>query len=143
MNQEENKRLLKLYEQGLTSSEEEAALIKTLGDSKNDKHIWFKFLKNHKNTTPANLESLIWSNIHSKEKKYPKIILRALAVAASVALIITILWFPDPLKSREMSYEEKAAVLKEALIMIYTAEKTKPDQEIIYEDETIIIYTEK
>jgi hypothetical protein len=89
------------------------------------------------------LESLIWSNIHSKEKKYPKIILRALAAAASVALIITILWFPNPLKSREMSYEDKAAVLKEALSMISTAEKAKPDQEIIYEDETIIIYTEK
>ncbi len=143
MNQEENKRLLKLYEQGLTSSEEEAILIKTFGNSKDEEHVWFKFLKNHKRKTPTNLESHIWTNIQRKDSKKPKMVLRALAVAASITLILSILWIPNPLKSREMSYEEKAAALKEALIMISSAEKAETEQEIIYEDETIIIYTEK
>lgn len=143
MNQEELNRLLKLYEQGLTSAEEESVLLKTLGDSKDKKHLWFKFLKNYKKSIPTNLENQIWSNIQRKEKKKPKMMLRVLALAASITLVLTILWIPNPLKSREMSDAEKAAVLKEALTMISSAEERITEQEIIYEDDLLIIYTEK
>ena len=143
MNQEEINNLLDLYEQGLTSSEQEAMLTDHLAKAKDEEHLWFKFLKYRKKQKPRDIENQIWSSIQKEEKKKSRIILRAISVAASVALIISILWVSNPFKPKEMSYEEKAAVLKEALAMISSAEKTETNQDIIYEDETIIIYTER
>ena len=143
MNQEETNKLFELYEQGLTSSKQEADLLETFGDSKNDNHLWFKFLKNHKKNSPENLESHIWSTIQSIEKKKSKFILRVASIAASITLIFSIIFIANPKKPIEMSYEEKAAVLKEALAMFPSIEEPETSQEILYEDDLIIIYSEK
>ncbi len=141
MNQEEIKKLLELYEQGLTSSEQEAMLTEHL--AKDEEHLWFKFLKHRKKQKPKNIENQIWTAIQNEEKQKSRFILRALSVAASAAIIISVLWITDPLKPREMSYEEKVAVLEEVQLMISASQKAELNNIIIYEDETIIIYTEK
>lgn len=143
MNQEEIKKLLELYEQGLTSSEQEAILRKHLGRKEDQNHLWFKYLHHHKIYKPDHFENQIWSAIQAKEQKKTRFILRTLTIAASAALIITILWLPLPfLKHNAMSDEEKSAILKEVLIMFSSAEKQTIVKEILYEDESIIIYTQ-
>lgn len=142
MNQEEINKLLELYEQGLTSSEQEAKLTDHLAKAKEEEHLWFKFLKHRKKYKPKNLENQIWSAIQKEEKQKSRFILRAVSVAASVALIISILWFTNPLKPKEMSYEEKVAVIKEVQLMISASQKSELQNIIIYEDEAFIIYIE-
>lgn len=143
MNQEETNKLLKLYEQGRTSSEQESDLLKILGESKAEKNLWFNFLRKQKKNTPKNLEEQIWSAIQLREKKKSRYIIRAISIAASIALLISVLWITNPLKPKEMSYEEKAAVLKEALAMISLTDEAENNKEIIYEDDLLIIYSEK
>ena len=143
MNKEKLNEQLELYEQGQTSLKEEAELLDNLGDSGSKKFVWFRFLKQRKETIPSDLEKQVWDKIQSGEKNKSNKLLRILAVAASIALIVSVLSIPNPFKGREMSHDEKAAVLKEAFNMISSAKQPQGNQEIIYEDDILIIYTEK
>ena len=143
MNQEEINKLLELYEQGLSSSEEESILREKLGHDRNESFPWFTYLNNKKIKTPKDIEAQVWKSIQVHEKRKSRFGVKVLSIAASIALLISVLWITDSFNSREMSYEEKAAVLEEALTMITSAEKGLVVEEIIYEDETIVIYTEK
>ncbi len=144
MNKEEIKKLLELYEQGLSSSEEEATLIKNLGESKNKTHPWFNYLNKKRVKTPENMEDQIWKNIQDKEKNKSRIALRILSVAASVTLLFSILWIStDVFEPKMMSFEEKVMLLKEARAMISADEESTTSREILYEDELLIIYAEK
>lgn len=138
MNMEQVDKLLEKYEQGMTSSEEEAYLIKQLGDSE----LWFQYIKKQKKIAPKYIENEIWSVIQSDKRRKSRTLFKVISVAASVLLLISILWITNPLHQNKMSYQEKIATLNEALTMISNSEINSPEKEILYEDDIIIIYKE-
>jgi hypothetical protein len=65
-----------------------------------------------------------------------------ISAAASLALLISLVFISPSLRNqKEMTYEEKAAKLEEALSLI-SENNEQADRKIIYEDEIIVIYTE-
>ena len=141
MNKEQVDKLLELYEQGLTTSEEEAVLLKELGDSKTGANVVFNYIKHHKKQGPNDLEDKIWSSIQSGGKKKRRSIYSITSVAASVVLIVSLL-LVNPFNRQEMSSENKSAIYDEALAMISESEEIPAVREVLYEDESIILYTE-
>ncbi len=142
MNKEQVNKLLKKYEQGLTNSEEEASLVEQLGNSRSESHAWFQYIKKHKKQAPANLENDIWDVIQSERKGKIRKLFRIASIAATVVLFISILWITKAQQENEMSYDDKVATLNEALSMISHTDWNLVSQNILYEDEMIIIYTE-
>ena len=140
MNRED--KLLELYRKGLSSSKEDDALLNKLGESKSGPGLWFNFIKNHKKTSPADLENQIWSTIQSGESRKKRLTIRRMLAAASIALLISISLIFTPWQQKGMSYEEKAAVLEEALLMMAGTTEMPDNREILYEDEIICIYIE-
>jgi hypothetical protein len=143
MNQEEINNLLEIYEQGLSSSEEENILREKLGEDRKGSHPWFSYLNNKRINTPKHIEAQVWKSIQAHEKGKSRLGIKFISIAASIALLFSVLWITDPFKPREMSYEEKVAVLEEVQLMISASQKAELNNIIIYEDETIVIYTEK
>lgn len=98
---------------------------------------WLNFAKKTRVKAPENLNDSVWKSIQNKRKASRRIIYGLVATAASVALVISL----SVNSSKKQSYEEKEALLKEALAMF---EENEPQQElwnIIYEDEMIVLYT--
>jgi len=58
-------------------------------------------------------------------------------IAASIIFLVAVTF---NYKSTEMNYEEKAALLNEALAMFPEDNHKIDNQDIIFEDDTIIIY---
>jgi hypothetical protein len=131
---------LEIYEQGLSSVDEERELVSLLGDSEKGSNSWFKYIDQHKKIAPQNLESNIWSTIQSKEQRKRRKLFRISSVAASVILAVSLFFTLDIRYQDEMSYSEKMAALEEALALISEAPKKPVLEEILYEDEIIIIY---
>ena len=136
MNQEQKKKLLEAYELGETSSHDESSLMESAGETVYEP--WFAFKKQHTSQIPEDLEDQVWDNIQLNERKKRVKIYGSLLAAASVCILISLFIFNKP--QPEMSLAEKTAVLKEALAMSPSA---VTQQEVIYEDDIIIIYTEK
>lgn len=132
---------LEIYEQGLSSADEERELISLLGDSDKGSNYWFKYIKQHKRIAPVNLESDIWSAIQSKEQRKRRTLFKIGSVAASVILAVSLFFTFDILRPEEMSYEEKEVALKEAMALFSETQEKPVLEEILYEDEIIIIYT--
>jgi len=142
MNREQVDELLKKYDEGLASQEEMDLLMEQFEDSRNGPGAWFNYLRLQKKKAPENLHNQVWSAIQSQEKKKNRKIIWIFSAAACLALLISIIFISPSLRSqKEMSYEEKAAKLEEALSLISENKKQAP-RKIIYEDEIIVIYTE-
>ncbi|HEC44414.1 MAG TPA: hypothetical protein ENI20_16455 [Bacteroides sp.] len=141
MNKEKLIALLEKYEQGLCSEEEEDFLINHADFSDESDGAWFNYLKHQERRAPGDLDQRIWDSINSLERGKYRLIKRISLAAASVALLISILFKTIPWQQRAMSYEEKAAVLEEALSMLEEG-RQEPERKVIYEDNLIIIYTE-
>jgi len=142
MNREQVDKLLELYKQGLTSSEQEDALISELGDSREGQEIWFSYIKKHQRTAPESLENQILSLIQSEDKRKKRLTIFWTLAAASVSLVIVLSLIFTPWQQKEMSYEEKAAILEEAILLASGADDAPSEREILYEDEIICIYKE-
>tara|TARA_B100000683_G_C12240012_1_gene452827 strand:+ start:194 stop:541 length:348 start_codon:yes stop_codon:yes gene_type:complete len=99
---------------------------------------WFAFKKQQTPNIPVDLEDQVWENIQINERRKRIKIYGSFLAAASVCLLISLFIFNKP--QAEMSLAEKTAVLKEALAM---SPSVATQQEVIYEDNIIIIYTEK
>ena len=65
---------------------------------------------------------------------------RARSSVAAIAVIVTSFALLRPHKSKGMDYESKLALYHEALGMIESAKPESTGKEIVYEDETLIIY---
>lgn len=139
MKKTEVEKLLKSYELGQTSSKEEAYLQAQLSNSESEYGRWFSFIRSNKISIPESLEKDIWNTLQSKKKK--RVLYRAIAAAASVALLISLFLIPNSIPPQEMSYEEKVAILEEALAMT-SPKVVEIQQKVLYEDDIIIIYTE-
>ena len=142
MNKEQVDKLLKLFEQGLTSTEEEDVLLEHFSDSRTGDKVLFNYIMHQKKMVPDNLENQIWSSIQSGEKKKKRFMLRMTLAAASVILVISYLLIFVPGHQEEMTYREKVAILEEAQSMISGATENTTKREIIYEDDVLIIYTD-
>ncbi len=138
MNREQTDKLLEKYEQGLTSVEEEKQLFAHPEDSGIDHQVWFQYVNHQKKEVPNDLEDTVWSSIQTRKKKW---LIRTISMAASVALLVSLFLTTNPWQKKEMSYEEKAALLEEALAMCAEKKQTI-EREILYEDELLIIYTQ-
>ena len=142
MNREQVDELLNKYEQGLASQEEMNLLLEQFEDSRSGPEVWFNYLRLQKRKAPENISSKVWSAIQSHEKKKNRKITWFISAAASLAILISLIFISPSLRNqKEMSYEEKAAKLEEALSLI-SENNEQADRNIIYEDEIIVIYTE-
>ncbi|MBN2237492.1 MAG: hypothetical protein JW729_08020, partial [Bacteroidales bacterium] len=90
---------------------------------------------------PANLESRVWDSIQAKQNGRRRILLSAISVAASILIAVLLFVYSSRPIAGEMSYQEKEAGLKEALALTDNTENLQYGIEIIYEDESIVIYT--
>jgi len=142
MNREQVDELLDKYEEGRASQEEMDLLREQFKGSRNGPGAWFNYLSIQKRKAPENLNTEVWSAIQSHEKKKNRKITWFISAAASIAILITFIFISPSLRNqKEMSYEEKAAKLEEAL-SLFSEHKKQANREIIYEDEIIVIYTE-
>jgi len=131
---------LDIYEEGLSSLEEEEKLASLLGESNDGVNAWFKYIQQQKKVAPQNLESDIWALIQKRESRKRRILLRVASVAASIILGVSVFLTIQTRPQEKMSYAEKAAVFEEALAMISDTQEQPILGEILYEDEILIIY---
>ena len=142
MNREQVDKLLRKYEQGLVSQDEMDLLMEQFEDSRSGPGVWFNFLRLQKKNSPENLNHQVWSAIQSHVKKKNRRVTLIISAAASLAILISLIFITPTLRNqKEMTYEEKAAKLEEALSLI-SEHNNQANREIIYEDEIILIYTE-
>jgi len=142
MNREQVDELLKKYEQGLASQEEMDLLMEQFEDSRTGPGVWFNYLRLQKRKAPEDFNKQVWSAIQSQEKKEKQKTLLFISAAASLAILISIIFISPSLRNqKEMTYEEKAAKLEEAQSLL-SEHNGQTDRKIIYEDEIILIYTE-
>ena len=142
MNREQVDELLEKYEQGLASQEEMDLLMEQFEDSRTGPGVWFNYLRLQKRKAPENLQNQVWSAIQTQEKKKTRKITLFISAAASLVILISLIILSPSLRNqKEMSYDEKAAKLEEALSLI-SENNEQADRKIIYEDEIIVIYTE-
>ena len=105
---------------------------------KSDK-VYQHFLDSVRIKVPKGLEDSMFSLIEQKEAARRRIITGISSAAAVVIILLsTVLLIPG--KSEEMDYEEKLAALVEAYSLISPSETVESEKEILYEDESIIIY---
>lgn len=105
---------------------------------KSDK-VYQHFLDSVRIKAPKGLEDSMLSLIERRETARRRIITGISSAAAIVIILLsTVLLLPG--KSREMEYGEKLTALVEAYRLIPSSETVDIEKEIIYEDETIIIY---
>ncbi len=131
-------KLLKRYKEGATSLEEESYLRNSCPDQDGN-YKWFGFLRAQRRDTPVDLEDKVLEAIDSDMLHKRRIIYRISSTAAILIILLTSV-FIKPWQSKEMDYIDKLAVLVEARNMFPVIENEQADKEVIYEDETIIIY---
>lgn len=141
MKKEHIDKQLNLYEEGLSSLEEEVKLARILGASNEDENGWFKYIQQQKKVAPKNLESTIWTSIQKRESRKRRILIRISSVAASIILAVSIFFTIETRPQEKMSTKEKEAALKEAMAMLSEPQEEIVFGEILYEDEILIIYT--
>lgn len=127
---------LKKYWNGETSLSEEEALFS------NDKQAaeletWATYVQQKKVKAPSHLQDAIWSAIENRNKSKKRIIYSLSGIAASI--LLTIAFFVQG-ENTDMEYAEKEALLQEALAMFPDENQKQNVQDIIYEDDTILIY---
>jgi hypothetical protein len=135
------KSLIDKYENGFSSIDDEKILNDQLIDSDDALHSWSEFIKEHKATAPKDFKEDLWKKFEPKTNSSRKLALGFISIAASVLVFLT-LFFNNNNSSQEMTYQDKAALLNQAKEMLFDQDVVV-QKNIIYEDNTIIIYTSK
>ncbi|MEE4116073.1 MAG: hypothetical protein V2I37_07890 [Marinilabiliaceae bacterium] len=100
-----------------------------------------EFLDKHRIIPPDDLEKDVLSAIRKKQKYRIGLVASILTIAAVLLLMVTTTLI-KPSQTKEMEYIEKVALLLEARAMLSTdKEDANSESEILYEDESIIIYS--
>jgi len=99
---------------------------------------WSRFVQNKKVKAPSDLKASIWSKIQAKKRRKQRFMMGMSGIAASITILLVL--FFNGVEDNGMPYEEKEAMLKEALSMFGDEPNEKNKQTIIYEDEMIVIY---
>ena len=138
MNKGQIEELIKKYEVGASTLSEEQFLINNADNLNPTIKPWFKFIKLNKRKAPQGLKDSLWESIQTKRIKKRRLTIGIMSAAASVIILLSITFFGY----EKQSYNEKEALLSEALSMFEnTDHQVHEEQNIIYEDEMIIIYT--
>ncbi len=139
MKEDEIERLIEKYKEGNSTLNEEQLLFDKTQNLKPSLEAWSTFVKKNKNETPKNFNDTLWESFQNKKTKRHRRFVGIMSTAASVLLLIS-LYIASP-KQKELNYSEKEALLNQALNMVSNSEPSEIQQNIIYENEMIIIYT--
>ncbi|PPK95433.1 hypothetical protein LY01_01020 [Nonlabens xylanidelens] len=139
MKEDEIKRLIEKYKEGNTTLNEEQFLFNHTKDSVLSLEAWSNFIKNNKKETPTNFNATLWESFQNKKIGKRKRFVRIISAAASVILLISF-YIASP-KQKGLSYSKKEDLLNQALNMVSNSEPSETQQNIIYENEMVIIYT--
>ena len=139
MKEESIKKLKEKYYTGSTSLKEEKQLIQ---ESSKEDSITGKialFLENQKNEAPKGFNENLWESFEEKiiEKKRP--VLWIWSAAASVVIVLFFYFFN--LHQSNVEEIRKQALLEEAKSMFTEQEEPIKTDKILFEDETLIVYT--
>jgi len=137
MRNKESDGLIKKYLAAESTLDEEKELFKAKNQYP-EIEAWGTFVKQKRVKVPRGLNDSIWASIQTRKRKKQRFLIGLSGIAASVALFMVI--FINSTINFNNSYEEKEAVLKEALSMFPNEKHTPSNKNIIYEDELIIIY---
>ncbi len=138
MSKEMNEELIKKYLEAESSLEEDKKLFNDANNAPN-LDAWATYVKQNRKNVTSNLSESIWNTIETRKKRKQRYLFGIPAVAASIALWVTI--FTNRPGEQPISDEEKWALLTEALTMFEENTQKDVQQNIIYEDEMIVIYT--
>jgi len=134
------KDLIAKYQEAQSSTAEERLLRERIDKSDPAMHSWSKFVNAHKAKAPEQFTDKQWEKFDKHTASTRKLVMSIVSVAASILVLVTLyLSFSDP--QDELSYEEKASLLKQAKNMLPEQNQEIATQDIIYEDHSIIIYT--
>jgi len=139
---EQEDKLQELYEQGLTSIEEERVLIRNHSASGNSLNMWFDYIRFKRKLVPSDIEMQVWEKVKSAQQRQRRLFASVISAAASV-LIISALITTNLLGDEKAKNRATLAAFEEALSMIPDRSSTNTTPSILYEDESIIIYIEK
>ena len=130
--------LIEKYEQGESTLTEEQIIFDNAESLANESQAWFKFIQLNKKKAPKGLQDSIWESIHKKRIINHRLRVVMLSAAASILLLLSLTIY-KPFGNIQ-SYNEKEALLNQALSMFADPEQKITKENIIYEDEIIIIY---
>lgn len=131
------KKLEEKYKAGETTLEEEEALFQNGANADSELSAWYRYAKHSKKQAPPALEEGIWNTI---QRRIRSLKITVFAAAASILLLIVFSTHISP-KEGQLTYQEKEAKLQEALALVADIETEPSVENIIYEDELVIIYT--
>jgi len=138
MNREDETKLLELYRNGNSSLADEESLTESFGDSLSGDKVWFSFIKHYRKRAPEYLENEVKSYIF-RNTKGRRLLIRLASVAAILIFLISLVVLV-PGRQKEMDPTDKMALIEEAYKLINSNQGLVSEDEIIYEDETIVIY---
>ncbi len=133
--------LVEKYLAAATTLEEE----ETLFDGENQQPglaEWATYRKQKRKRAPSNLPDTIWSAIQRRRRNRRRILIGVPAAASIAFIVVSLILSSGPLPQDEgpITYDEKEALLKEALSMFPDEKPTTAEENIIYEDDLVIIY---
>jgi hypothetical protein len=141
MKEDKTERLIKKYKEGQSTLNEEHFLFDNAKNSEHSLEVWSTFVKNNKKETPENFNELLWQSFQNRKIRKRKIFVGIISAAASVILLISL--FKTNPEQKELNYSEKEALLSLAKEMVSNSDPAEIEQNIIYENEIVIIYTTK
>jgi len=139
------KELTEKYKAGNSTLEEDQSLFNSTENTGSIFEPWSAFVKGNKREAPGNFNESLWNSFQNRTRSKYRLRIAMMSAAASVILIITFLTVKP--EQEKLSYSEKEALLEQAINMFEDSgqeivEQDITEQEIIYEDELIIIYTD-
>ena len=137
MNEVHMKDLIEKYKKGLTSAEEEEFLFE------NSQHPEIQklgmFLENQKVEVPKDLNEQLWSDFEQKIEAKKTIKIWKWSAVASVTLALA--FYGNLRYQNHLNEMKNGQLLEEAISMFPDVEETFQPSKILFEDETIIVYT--
>lgn len=136
---EQLNKLADLYKKGETSLKEEQLLRARFGDTVSGEMAWFSFAGKMEKKAPGQLQENVLSAVNSLRQRRRRIIVMISSAAALAVLLISVLVL-NPGKTAVMEYNNKMAILEEAINLTQAGDAYYSEDEVIYEDDIIIIY---
>jgi hypothetical protein len=130
--------LMQKYEEGTSSLHEEQILFNNTSDEPARK-VWSDYKRMSKVKAPKNLTDTVMQSIQSKETQQRKLRIGIVSVAASIMLLLSFSLYTK--RVERFNYMEKEALLEEALSMLSEDAPEKIKMNVLYEDNSIIIYS--
>ena len=139
MKEDEINKLIEKYKEGESTLDEEQFLLDHVDESEPSLKLWSTYVNNTKIQVPEHFNDSLWKSFEKRKAKKRKVFVAGIMAAASILLLISLLLTKST--NKELDYAEKEALLHQALMMVSDSDTHETQQNIIYENEMIIIYT--